>query len=312
MFTLTAVLLLVGVISLNWIVDPFGRFGLNRVGLFFGSEREAAYGMVPHAEYDGIILGSSKATEIQPSDLLGTRLLNTAWSAALPEEMLYFLRDRFDPYRAGRYVVIGFDFFMFNEFSLPFVGESKFTDDWADQALEYLLSLPIAGKSLGALWRAFREEPPDILPSGARNTAEHVAENPGLAISYGRVLEALRGKVWANYQFSQRRVEVLAEIKSLMERECTPTVVFLSPLHPEVRALIVEMQLEDHFEQFRAAVGRLFPDVIDLTASEWSQAEDFYRDDPFHYLPKTGADFFTRALQPQIVRAAQRVCPQKH
>ena len=92
-FAIAAVIVL-AVGALNWAVDPFGLFGNNRHGFFFSSERQIKQGLTSLDDRSGIVMGSSKVAEIDPDLIAATTLLNSAWSGALPEEMLYFLRER--------------------------------------------------------------------------------------------------------------------------------------------------------------------------------------------------------------------------
>jgi hypothetical protein len=303
--------LLVGVVSLlNYFVDPFGRFGMNTVGYFYSSERDIAYGSIRSLQFDGIVLGSSKATEIAPPLVRGSRLLNTAWSAALPEEMSYFLRDRFPSTRDDEYVAIGLDLFMFNEGAFAFVEESEF-DPWRlNHTLSLLASWQMAWRSIDAIHRARSGVEPFALRGGERNTVRLEPEDLDREPNYRSTLETLRTDLYADFDFSERRADALSAIGSWGEETCTPIVVFISPLHPVVRRLQQEMALAREWESFVGAVFESFPNAIDLSESEWSQPDDFWTGDPFHYLPSTGADLFGRAILP-AARERSRELP-KH
>ena len=107
-----AMLLIIGVFN-AW-VDPLGRLGRNTLGIYHSAEFEYKVTRLPNAVFDGILIGSSKIANIDPEWISRKKLFNASFSGALPEEMFLFLRAN-RKNLTNKFVVIGFDFFMFNE-----------------------------------------------------------------------------------------------------------------------------------------------------------------------------------------------------
>src|SRR5262245_59355810 len=108
----TAAALVTLIATTNWRVDPFNRLGRNQLGVYSSSERDAKPKMIREYTHDGLIIGSSRITYIDPLLVRRYTLFNAGFSSAMPEEILNFLHvfaiDQ-------KLVILGLDFLMFNE-----------------------------------------------------------------------------------------------------------------------------------------------------------------------------------------------------
>ena len=109
----TAALILAGVMSLNYLVDPLWHFGGNKlapVNFVFDERRSKLNILWPRRQdYDCYILGSSRATLLHQGDIKRFRCFNLAFSAATPPELLAYARylARYVP--APRAVIVAVD-----------------------------------------------------------------------------------------------------------------------------------------------------------------------------------------------------------
>jgi len=120
----------------NWLVDPFGKLRRNEIAIYSSSEREAKPQMIHVNPHDGIVVGSSRVTYIDPSSIDRYRLFNAGFSEAMPEEILEFLKLFAVKQRL---VVAALDFIMFNERNYPmrkdaFAGIAPFPKTSVDAA----------------------------------------------------------------------------------------------------------------------------------------------------------------------------------
>lgn len=296
----TAVLTVGSVVLGNWWLDPFGRFGRPTDGYYFETERDIKHGLVRSRDAEGLLMGSSKVAEWQPGLLHGRNVLNAAWSAALPEEMYFFLRD-VNPRVA--FIAMGFDFFMFNAAVHAMVEESEFRSLVPARWSTHLLSLAMLERGLSARDRFLAKQRPVVLPDGARNTHPDEAADATWPRDNAEVLGRLRHRILVNYRFAERRVEYLSRIRDWGTRSCVVIVPFANPMSEAVLALIAEMELEEELSRFRHELRTVFPDVIDLSvAAEWTPEELYWRRDPDHYYPSVGARIFHEKIEPVLQR----------
>lgn len=281
----------------NWMLDPFGWFGRSTAGFYFESERDIKRGLVSHREAEGLLMGSSKVAEWQPSQIRGHRVLNAAWSAAVPEEIEAFLEDvgpRVD------FIALGLDLFMFNEGTYPLVTRSPFST-WQPQLIStHLLSVEMLQRGLWARARRLAGERPRILPDGARNTAADEAEDRLKPRSDAAVLERLQRSVFGNFTYASTRVDRLRGVRAWSERRCVTLVVFLNPMSRPVLDLIDEIGVAGELARFRQDVQSVFPGVVDLVDGELSAPDNYWRADPDHYYPSIGTRIFDEHVAPRL------------
>jgi hypothetical protein len=79
-------------------------------------------------------------------------------------------------------------------------------------------------------------------------------------------------------------------------------VVVVPPMHEETIRHIEAMHLQDAYRAWLEQLRGLFPHVVDLSASSYGSAENFYRADPGHFKPETGI----RLINEEVLPAAER------
>ena len=263
-FILTAAAILVAVVSINYFVDPFGYSGRNRIGYFMDSEREMKSGILASRPFDGIFLGSSKVTYFNPDSYHEFRMFNAGFGAALPEEILYLLRDtkpRVD------FILLEINLFMFNEHTFPYVKENDFPRHGVMERLGYLLSLDMLGYSCSAMDKYLKGGRPNYRVNGSR-----FASNDSNVRDVARHAQLFRTLATNHYNFGQnglslRRIRDLQEIRDWAQRRNVRLVVWINPYQQEVLDLVVNSAAGKRFVEFKQMAKSVFPDVIDLSAA---------------------------------------------
>jgi len=283
------------VIAINYIVDPLSYIRGNKAS-YFSSERRLKARLIEEGQYDGIVMGSSKATYIHPEDLnLPGTILNASFSAALPEEMLLFLKEKRPKVK---WVAIGFDWFMFNENTFPYVtNTSEFSKTFKD-ILPYLSSKDTTLYSLRTIVKKLLDNPVIYTVYGAKVSKRQEKADMALkTYSYNSVLTGLSTTHFARYEISQRRINDVAKIQQWADENNVLLVGWMNPYQKEVISLL-EKKLND---------GLFLPSMLskkiykfnDLSRS-YPSRELYWKEDPYHYYPSFGAQFFNKHIVPLL------------
>lgn len=266
-----AVLVLVAAAATNWTIDPFDKLGRNHIGIYSSSEREAKPQLIEQYPHDGLILGTSRMTYIDPTTIKGYKLFNAAFSGAAPEEILDFLRV----YAVNqRLVIVGLDFMTFNQSFMPLqpdpfrrvvlktaTSERPLTyavvKDWCN----YLLSWNASWSSLKTMWKGLRGDNPSFLmPAGNRNARDKLAEDSRITVvDDSEAITFWRTKALADFHYSAARVAVLEQIKQLLAARKIPLIVLITPDNESFIALIHELGLYPVYLSFAKTCGRFSP-----------------------------------------------------
>jgi len=288
-----AMLLAIGVFN-AWI-DPLGRLGRNTLGIYHSAEFEYKVTRLPYAIFDGVLIGSSKIANIDPEWISQKKLFNAAFSGALPEEMFLFLHANRENLKK-KFIVIGFDFFMFNERTKSKRGAELISPSGTD-ILGYLLSMRSSYFSLQTLLKFARGERAKIKVNGARYINDLIEKDQSLiAPDYGEKIPTILRSLYGQYDFSYRRVSRMRELRQLLERHGITYKVILNPQNELLIAALESAGLRGAFDTYRTELRSVFPNLIDLSQSELSAPEHFFHQSPFYFRPAVMRDMVVRAL----------------
>jgi len=298
MLIVTAVL--VGLAAaINVAVDPYSLYGWNRFGIFIGAERECKQTWLKRIPHNAILMGSSKLGFVDPRTLEVYEFFNASMGGAMPEEIEEYVRLHAPE---GQPLVIGLDFFMMNEFCFPLRPSIK--RDAADYWVHYPLNL----KALEYCWHTVRKgllrRPPVVTAWGQLNP-EMTERKDATAtqVDYSDGIPYLEHHHLRNYTFSETRLERLRELRRTLDTRKIPTVIVLNPMNEALRARIRERSdLEPQYQRWKAEMRGIFPDLIDLTESEYSKVQYFYKLDPLHFKPATGTEYLNKVIIPELGR----------
>ena len=315
--TLAVASALIGSCALaNWAVDPFDRLGLNNSGIYSASERTAKPRLIETYRHDGLIVGSSRVTYIDPRDIDGYQLFNAGFSQAMPEEIAEFLR--LFAVRQ-RLVVIGLDFFMFNEREYPPRGPAFADVVPADRTVapapttykdvhdlrNYLVSRNVLASTVKTMIARARTEgpPPYLEAAGNRNPEEKfTADRSTERMDCTEVVSYWRTHVLYDFRYSDARVSILKDLGKMLEQRQEKYIVFINPEVTCLMDLIKEMGLYPLNLKFRRDVASIFPVMFDLSEGKWSDAKHYFRSDPGHYFPSAGAAMLNRMIGDALSR----------
>jgi len=293
-----ALSLLLGSAAWNVAADPFGLYGWERPGIYQWAERESKQTWVRRWPHDAMYVGSSRFGMIDPGALRGAVWFNAGISNAVPEELDEFLRLHLRPEMP---VVLGLDFYMFNETAIPPRPSIRLT--WEDYLFRYPLHLESLRLSWFAVRRALIGREPLILANGQTNPwFFHRNEEGAVDFDYTRELAAFRDYRYARFAFSEMRVERLRALRDWLEERGVRYVVVLNPENAVLQREVVDADpfLRETFERYQREMRMLFPGLIDLSKSRYAAKKGYFYEDPQHYLPATGARFMNEVVIPRL------------
>ncbi len=279
--------LVASVVLVNLAVDPWDRFGLNRLGVFISAAREFKLTEASRFPHDTLLLGNSRMAQIPASSLDGGKFFNAAFEGATLEEIRQFLERRL---HGQRRVVLDLDNYLLGAESNRVPG-----DAFAAPSLRvlggYLASLKALEYSLKTVTSGLAGRPQSFLADGTADASEwkrqRDVDDPAWLDSQ---LRAQRERL-ATFRFERRRLAELQAIAALVRQRGAVLTVFQSPLNEDLLPALSEGTTGTEWNSAVKAVRTLFPDVIDLTSSPFSARTNFYRTDPIHFYPEVGVRF---------------------
>jgi hypothetical protein len=292
-----------GPVLFNYLVDPYDRFGNNRMGVYIMAEREMKATEIERFPHTALLAGNSRIAFIPAADLKGFRFFNGAFGGASAEEVYWFLLHHA---HRQELVVLGIDLTL-REPTAP-QGDIFRRGDWAATA-ENLVNLQTFEYSLKTLIRHFSGEPGHYLPDGSRSGGEwskHAdREDAKLAQSHLQTAKHIMADILAP-SLRSMPYPYYRKIADLLRGRKIPLVVVLPPIHEEVFHHLETMNLMGEYHAWVEEVRQIFPDVLNLTASRFSAAAGFYALDPVHYKPEVGVSFMNEEVLPFAMKILGR------
>jgi hypothetical protein len=264
---------------------------LNRLGVYTSAEREFKSTEFNRFAPEAVLLGDSRAAMIDVAGLKGYRFFNAGFGSAEVEEIDDFV-DRF--VKDQKVVVIGFGLSGFVPLSHPV--ENPFRPLTLKRALEYILSLENLKYSERTIVDYLRHEPVDILPNGTYARPKWVKESDegDAAITRSKVLE-FRNRLMS-YHFDPARLEALRHIRGTLARRGIPLLVYIPPTNADVWKELAGTGAREELNRTRREILRIFPQTVDLTESEYSAPEGFFRADAVHFRSVVGQRFLNERV----------------
>ena len=289
-----------GFATLNFVVDPFNRYGNNRLGVYISAERECKSSYVKQFPHDALLVGNSREIRIPPSRLEGFRFFNGAFSGATPEEIYFFLQH----YAAHeRLVLLAVD-----------VGAKDPAEPHGDifapkgltSALDNLLNLQTTEYSIRTISESLSKHPQPIGLDGLVPVGSSVqdADRDDPKREAYQIESMQRG--WTTYRCpSIKQMSFYTKISDGLKQRGIPCVVMIPPTHEAVMQSLRRGPAGDELAAWKSQLRTIFPHVIDLSFSTYSAATNFYRSDPIHFKPDVGVELMNKEVLPFAVQILQ-------
>jgi hypothetical protein len=293
-----------GVALLNFIVDPYNRYGNNHLGVYISAERECKSTYITRFPHDALLVGNSREIRIPPAQLEDFRFFNGAFSGATPEEIYFFL-DHFA--RHQRLVVLAVD-----------VGEQDPAERHGDifapkglvSALDNLLNLQTVEYSIRTISESLSKNPQPIGPDGLVPVGSSMLD----ADRNDPQQEAYRIKamqqMWVGYHCPpMEQMSFYVKIGECLRQRGIPCVVVIPPTQEAVAQSAQSGSTAAEVGAWKRQLNAIFPHIIDLSFSSYDAATNFYRADPMHFKPDLGVRFMNTDVLPFATRTQREAPP---
>jgi hypothetical protein len=293
-----------GMALLNLIIDPFNRYGNNRLGVYISAERECKSTYVKRFPHDALLVGNSRDTRIPPAQLEGFRFFNGALSGATPEEIYFFLQHFA---RNQRLVVLAVD-----------VGAQDPAERHGDifapkgltSALDNLLNLQTTEYSIRTISESLSKNPQPIgsdglVPVGS-SFQDADREDPK---KEAYIIKSMQ-QMWDGYHCPpMAQMSFFVKISECLRQRGILCVVVIPPTHEAVARAVQSGSTAKEAAAWKRQLGTIFPHVIDLSFSSYNAATNFYRTDPLHFRPDVGVRFMNTEVLPFATRILRETPP---
>jgi hypothetical protein len=298
-YSIRVMLMLAGVLLVmslfNVIVDPFGYFGVNTMGIYINGEREGKPHMIVKYPHDALLVGNSKASVLPASSLNNYRFFNCGLSHASPEEMYYFL-DHFA--RDQKLVLLGIDLGLIQDDN--YKGDIFKPWQWSD-IMDKTLNLKTVEYSFRTItsWISKSERHMENDGSSCLKQwfAAYDVENQ--VLQKIKIKEQLQGMQSFNRK-PGTGMEFFLKISRLLKERHIPVLVYIPPLHEEIIRPLHQSTNWENYVLWKTELLEIFPKIADLSLSEYSKPENFFKIDPVHFKPLVGVKFINEELLPNL------------
>ena len=294
---------LVGVATINYIIDPYGVFAFPQINKVNNLKPEQKNTGRIYKSFDIrkikpqiILLGSSRVEDglssQHPAFIKNeVNTYNLGFQAGNTYEILRYLEHTINQQPELKQVILGIDFFMFNKF-LP--NQNTFDEQRLSKAypiedsLNFLLSIDALNSSKNTLVTSWedREQP--------------TLEQPKKQFQFWLKEFLQNQQLYGQYTLFQDRLNDLQSIVDLCQQRNIELKIFISPTHATQYEAIAVAGLWTTFEQWKKEVVKITP-VWDfatynsVTTEAISDRMEHYIDSS-HYSEETGDLVLNRVL----------------
>lgn len=298
--------LLVVIISINVVVDPYRALGTNWVGSYHRAERPSKMTMVKHYPHDALMIGNSRTAYINAGPLCGKIFFNASFSAAKLDEIFTFIEKY---HTTESPVIVGVDFRMFDKVFLA-GPENDFNEPWLIKVLNNTLGMVALKGSFESIKGYLNKAPQLLLANGSRNPA---AKNLAVAAKDSRArkkelehaLKYTRNQM-SGFKYEPENIKILRRVHDLLLSKRSEMIIVLFPVHPRK---LENYKADGHWASFvrwKADLKKSFSKVYDYTdAKIYAHQDNFYPIDPTHFYPKVGRRIISKVLADNMSRS----CP---
>ena len=297
MLGLTA--LLVGApVLLNYLIDPYDRFGNNRMGIYISAEREVKTTEVERYPHNALLVGNSRMAMIPPAGLKGFRFFNGAFAAASAEEVWWFIHHHA---RKQDLVVLGIDLGMKDPVTTR--GDIFRRDGWSS-ALDNLVNLETLEYSFRTMASHWAGKPSHSLPDGTFEIQAWVKKADREDPPFAQAQLDFMKRDFGNFSVPPpAQMSFYRKISETLRERGITCVVVVPPMHEAVIRHIGAMHMQGAYQAWLDEVKALFPNVVDVSSGSYASAASFYKSDPGHFKPEVGVRFMNEEVLPVALKA---------
>jgi hypothetical protein len=287
---------------LNYLVDPFNRYGCNRLGVYVAAERESKPTDVRRYPHNALLMGNSRMAMIPVQPVNGFRFFNAGFGGGTAAEAYHFL----DHYATNlELVVLGIELGQY-------AGASSEPDIFAPPGwhwtLNNLLNVKTVESSVQTIAGHLSGDPPTLRVDGSFDAQRwfEVFDRPNPAVLEFHLERMKRGCI-AFTGPAPGGMVIYARTAQLLRQRRITGVVLIPPFHEAVaKAIQNTPSAMAGYQAWRRELDAIFPDVVDLSLGPYCAAENFFQTDPVHFKPEAGVRMLNQEVIPVAIRAVRR------
>lgn len=274
-------------VAVGLVVDPWNRFGMNRLGVFISASREFKLTEAARFPHDALLLGNSRTAMLPVAELKDAKFFNGAFEGANLVEIRLFLERRL---HGQKLVVLNLDPYTLGPESDRIPTEA-FAAPGPRVLGSYLASLKALEYSAKTIGSGLAGKPRSYLPDGTTASEEWKRQRDVDDVPWQQSQLKTQRERLAGFRFDVKRVEELRAIDALIRERGANMVVYLSPVHEDLWPALSSGLAGDEWAKATKAVKEVFPKMVDLTHSAYSARTNYYKTDPVHFYPEVGIRF---------------------
>jgi hypothetical protein len=285
----------------NYLVDPYGLYGHNRLGIYISAEREFKATQVKSYPHNGLLVGNSRIAMIPVHDLKDFNFFNAGFGGGTAEEAYYFL---YHFAHNQKLVILGVELGQGDP--APLHGDI-FAPPTLTYVLNNLLNLKTVEYSVRTLYSHFTGVPVTLRADGSFDAKPWFDRwdkpDPGhLAFVVGKL-----GQGYWNYKGnSALPMTFYSRIAECLRERGITCVVVVPPLYEGVASRLRDAPSQAKFQTWRDRLKAIFPLVVDLSVSPYCAETNFFKDDPVHFKPDVGVRMLNTEVLPVAERAMRK------
>lgn len=283
-------------LAINFFIDPYNRFGMNRLGVYISAEREFKVTEIAKFQPEWVLLGNSKSAMIDVSELENNKVFNAGFGSASIQEMVQFV-DKYIPNKNVK-LIIGLDLLQYS------VGGNEhknffYVNTFGDitKYLFSIKSLEYSGKTIG---KYFRNKPKTLFENGSYNAIKWYESRDvdDQERAKSEILHTQKSYL-SKVEYQNENMNGYLQLRDLLNKKGHEAVFFIHPIHKDVMSF-VDQNMGKDLRKWKAKIKEIFPKVIDLSDSSYSDQEYFFKTDPVHYYPSVGKELLKQILKDSV------------
>jgi hypothetical protein len=289
-----------GLALFNYLVDPYNRYGVNRLGVYISAEREWKATQIRRYPHNALLLGNSRMAAIRPRELQGFCFFNGSFSGGTAEEIYYFVSHFATNIDL---VILSVDLGNCDPHPTLLRGDI-FAPASYRSILDNLLNLQTVECSLRTITGHLSGRPkpngPDGSYAGLPWFENADQDNPALR---DWTLAAWK-HIAENYSTpAPERLSYYRKLADCLRQRGITCVVFIPPLHEALAQHLRTLPNLAAYQAWRRQMDGIFSNIVDLSFSPYGAPDNFFKLDPVHFRPEVGV----RMLNTEVIPVGLRL-----